>query len=127
MAHLVIGRAGASTIAELTASGRAGVLVPYPHATDNHQIENAREMVVGGGAWLFNQKEFNAAELAKLLQRLAKRPRDVWRASEDARKVGKPYATKDLADLVERLALVKGDSRSIRVTKIEPEIKENVA
>jgi UDP-N-acetylglucosamine--N-acetylmuramyl-(pentapeptide) pyrophosphoryl-undecaprenol N-acetylglucosamine transferase len=102
-------------------------LVPYPHATDNHQIENAREMVVGGGAWLFNQKEFNAAELAKLLQRLAKRPRDVWRASEDARKVGKPYATKDLADLVERLALVKGDSRSIRVTKIEPEIKENVA
>ncbi len=125
--HLVIGRAGASTIAELTASGRAGVLVPYPHATDNHQIENAREMVVGGGAWLFNQKEFNAAELAKLLQRLAKRPRDVWRASEDARKVGKPYATKDLADLVERLALVKGDSRGIRVTKIEPKIKENVA
>ncbi|MBL4612547.1 MAG: hypothetical protein JKY91_02280, partial [Emcibacter sp.] len=97
-------------------------LVPYPHATDNHQIENAREMVINGGAWLFNQKEFNAAELAKLLQRLAKRPRDVWRASEDARKVGKPYASKDLADLVERLALVKGDSRSIRTEK--PEIKK---
>ena len=120
--HLVIGRAGASTIAELTTSGRAGILVPYPHATDNHQIENAREMVINGGAWLFNQKEFNAAELAKLLQRLAKRPRDVWRASEDARKVGKPYASKDLADLVERLALVKGDSRSIRTEK--PEIKK---
>ncbi len=119
-AHLVIGRAGASTIAELTASGRAAILVPYPHATDNHQVENARDLVICGGAWLFNQKEFNAAELAKLLQRLAKRPRDVWRASEDARKVGKPYATKDLADLVERLALVRGDRRSIRTEKPEP-------
>lgn len=113
-AHLVIGRAGASTVAELTASGRAAILVPYPHATDNHQIENARDLVLNGGAWLFNQQEFNVAELAKLLQRLAKRPRDVWRASEDARKVGKPFATKDLADLVERLALVKGNRRSIR-------------
>lgn len=118
--HLVISRAGASTIAELTAAGRAGILVPYPHATDDHQTENAREMVLSGGAWLFNQKEFNAAQLAKLLQRLAKRPRDVWRASEDARKIGKPYATKDFADLVERLALVKGDIRSIRTEKPEP-------
>ncbi|WP_417623276.1 undecaprenyldiphospho-muramoylpentapeptide beta-N-acetylglucosaminyltransferase [Paremcibacter congregatus] len=121
-AHLVIGRAGASTIAELTAAGRAGILVPYPHATDNHQIENAREMVINGGAWLFNQKEFNAAELAKLLQRLAKRPRDVWRASEDARKVGKPYATKDLADLVERLALVKGSWKSIKTHDEDPAV-----
>lgn len=112
--HLVIGRAGASTIAELTASGRAAILVPYPHATDNHQTENARELATSGGAWVFNQGEFNVAKLAKLLQRLAKRPRDVWRASEDARKVGKPFAAKDLADLTERLALVKGDRRGIR-------------
>ncbi|NOZ43557.1 MAG: undecaprenyldiphospho-muramoylpentapeptide beta-N-acetylglucosaminyltransferase [Alphaproteobacteria bacterium] len=115
-AHLVIGRAGASTIAELTASGRAAILVPYPHATDNHQLENARELVAGGGAWLFSQPEFTVAKLAKLLQRLAKRPQDVWRASEDARKIGKPFATRELADLVERLALVKGDRRSIRET-----------
>lgn len=117
--HLVIGRAGASTIAELTASGRAGILVPYPHATDDHQSENAREMVLGGSAWLFSQKDFTAAQLAKLLQRLSKRPQDVLRASEEARKIGKPYATKDLADLVERLALVKGDSRSIHMAKVE--------
>ncbi|PCI47372.1 MAG: UDP-N-acetylglucosamine--N-acetylmuramyl-(pentapeptide) pyrophosphoryl-undecaprenol N-acetylglucosamine transferase, partial [Alphaproteobacteria bacterium] len=97
----------------------AGILVPYPHATDDHQTENAREMVLGGGAWLFSQKDFNAARLAKLLQRLAKRPRDVLRAAEDARKTGKPYATKDLADLVERLALVKGDTHSIRTEKTD--------
>jgi len=119
-AHLVIGRAGASTIAELTSSGRAGILVPYPHATDDHQIENAREMVLCGGAWLFKQEDFNAAQLAKILQRLAKRPKEVWRASEEARKIGKPYATKDLADLVERIALVQGDSRSIKIEEFEP-------
>ncbi|MCF8474331.1 MAG: undecaprenyldiphospho-muramoylpentapeptide beta-N-acetylglucosaminyltransferase [Emcibacter sp.] len=124
-AHLVIGRAGASTISELTASGRAAILVPYPAATDNHQTENAREMVINGGAWLINQKDFTPAELAKLLQRLAKRPIDVWRASEDARKIGKPYATKDLADLVERIALVKGTSQAIHTEITDPKVDKN--
>lgn len=118
--HLVIGRAGASTISELTASGRPGILVPYPHATDQHQLENSKEMVICGGAWVFHQKEFNASELAKLLQRLAKRPRDIWRAAEDSRKIGKPYAAKDLADLVERLALVKGSLNVIKKNTLAP-------
>ena len=118
-AHLVIGRAGASTIAELTAAGRPAILVPYPHAMDDHQMENAKELVIAGGAWIFHEKEFNPSELAKMLQRLAKRPRDVWRAAEDSRKVGKPYAVKDLADLVERLALVKGDAGVIKTNKLE--------
>jgi len=119
-AHLVIGRAGASTISELTASGRPAILVPYPHATDQHQLENAKEMVIAGGAWLFHQNEFNAGELAKLLQRFAKRPRDVWRAAEEARKIGKPYATKDLANLVERQALVRGDWSIVKVNDDAP-------
>ncbi|WP_417319578.1 undecaprenyldiphospho-muramoylpentapeptide beta-N-acetylglucosaminyltransferase [Emcibacter sp.] len=118
-AHLVIGRAGASTISELTAAGRPGILVPYPHATDDHQMENAKELVIAGGAWIFHEKEFNPSELAKMLQRLAKRPRDVWRAAEDSRRVGKPYAVKDLADLVERLALVKGDAGVIKTNELE--------
>ncbi len=113
--HLVIGRAGASTIAELTASGRAGILVPYPYATDDHQTENAREMETNSAAWVYKQSDFTAASLAKILQRLAKKPQDVWKASEEARKIGKPYATKDFADYVERIALVKGDRRSIRI------------
>lgn len=127
--HLVIGRAGASTIAELTASGRAGILVPYPSATDDHQTENASEMVANGAGWLYKQTDFTAAALAKILQRLAKRPQDVWKASEEARKVGKPYATKDLADYVERIALVKGDRRSIRImdpSSAKDDKKENI-
>ena len=54
-AHLVIGRAGASTIAELSAAGRPAILIPYPAATDDHQTANAREMTEAGGARTIQQ------------------------------------------------------------------------
>jgi UDP-N-acetylglucosamine--N-acetylmuramyl-(pentapeptide) pyrophosphoryl-undecaprenol N-acetylglucosamine transferase len=56
--HLVIARAGASTIAELTAAGRPAILIPLPTATDNHQVSNAREMAKAGGARMILQKNF---------------------------------------------------------------------
>lgn len=120
-AHLVIGRAGASTIAELTTAGRPAILVPYPHATDDHQTVNAKDMEMNGGAWVYKNDEFNAKELAKLLQRMARHPNEVWTAAEEARKIGKPFATKDLADLVERLALVKGDRDIVKTNKVTKE------
>ena len=58
-AHLFIGRAGASTIAELTAVGRPAILVPLPIATDDHQAANAREMVAAGGARAIRQHELH--------------------------------------------------------------------
>ncbi len=125
-AHLVVGRAGASTIAELTTAGRPGILVPYPFATDDHQTENARELVACGGGWLYKDKEFNAKTLAKVLQRMARHPNEVWAAAEEARKIGKPYAAKDLADIVERLALVKGDRTIIKINKISQEKEEEI-
>src|SRR3954468_2648501 len=57
-AHLVIGRAGASTIAELTAAGRPAILIPFPAATDDHQTANAREMTRVGGARTIQQTGF---------------------------------------------------------------------
>lgn len=122
--HLVIGRAGASTIAELTTAGRPAILVPYPHATDDHQTANARELVANGGAWLYQNNQFNAKELAKTLQRMARHPNEVWLAAEESRKIGKPYATKDLADIVERLALVKGNLEAINTNKIEQKTED---
>lgn len=122
--HLVIGRAGASTIAELTTAGRPAILVPYPHATDDHQTANARELVANGGAWLYQNKQFNAKELAKTLQRMARHPNEVWLAAEESRKIGKPYATKDLADIVERLSLVKGNLEAINTNKIEQKTED---
>ncbi len=69
-AHLVIARAGASTIAELTAAGRPAILVPLPTATDDHQTDNAREISEAGGARTIAQSQFTPVELAKQMQKL---------------------------------------------------------
>jgi UDP-N-acetylglucosamine--N-acetylmuramyl-(pentapeptide) pyrophosphoryl-undecaprenol N-acetylglucosamine transferase len=104
-AHLVIARAGASTIAELTAAGRPAILIPLPSATDDHQTANAREMAKAGGARMITQRQFNPVELAKQMQKLAMEPEALRKAADRARKVGRPTATADLADLVERIGL----------------------
>ncbi len=102
-AHLVIARAGASTIAELTVAGRPAILIPYPAATDDHQTANAREMVEAGGARAIRQSRFTATELAKQMQKLALEPGALQNAAKRALSVGRPDAARDLADLVEGL------------------------
>lgn len=101
--HLVIARAGASTVAELTAAGRPAILVPLPSATDDHQTANAREMVAAGGARAIRQDKFTSKELAKQMQKLGLDPQGLANAAKAAWSCGRPNATKDLADLVESL------------------------
>ena len=100
--HLVIARAGASTIAELTVAGRPAILIPLPSATDDHQSANAREMARAGGARMIAQKSFTPVELAKQMQKLGLEPAALANAAARARAVGRPKAASDLADLVER-------------------------
>lgn len=100
-AHLFIGRAGASTIAELTAVGRPAILVPLPIATDDHQTANTREIVAAGGARAIRQQNFSAVELAKQINSLAQRPDTLANAAHAAWNCGRPKAASDLADLVE--------------------------
>ncbi|WAT19044.1 undecaprenyldiphospho-muramoylpentapeptide beta-N-acetylglucosaminyltransferase [Aurantiacibacter sp. MUD11] len=100
-AHLFIGRAGASTIAELTAVGRPAILVPLPIATDDHQAANVREVVKAGGARSIRQHGFTAKELAKQINAMAQRPETLANAAHAAWNCGRPDAAKDLADLVE--------------------------
>ncbi|MEO6041755.1 MAG: undecaprenyldiphospho-muramoylpentapeptide beta-N-acetylglucosaminyltransferase [Croceibacterium sp.] len=100
-AHLFIGRAGASTIAELTAVGRPAILIPLPIATDDHQAANAREIVKAGGARSIRQPNFTAAELAKQIEAMALRPETLANAAHAAWNCGHPKAASDLADLVE--------------------------
>lgn len=100
-AHLVIARAGASTIAELTAAGRPAILIPLPSAMDNHQAYNVREMVAAGGARAIDQSRFTAAELAKQMQKLAMEPGALVNAADRAKSCGRPDAARDLADLIE--------------------------
>ncbi len=100
-AHLFIGRAGASTIAELTAVGRPAILVPLPIATDDHQTANARELAKAGGARMIRQERFTAKELAKQIMALAENPAGLANAAHAAWNCGRPRAVEDLADLVE--------------------------
>ncbi|MGN6590644.1 MAG: undecaprenyldiphospho-muramoylpentapeptide beta-N-acetylglucosaminyltransferase [Sphingomicrobium sp.] len=102
-AHLIIGRAGASTIAELTAAGRPAILIPFAAATDDHQTANAREMVKAGGARAIRQDNFTPDVLAKQIEALAMDPVALNNAAARALSVGRPHAARDLADLVERV------------------------
>ncbi|MGQ2975879.1 MAG: undecaprenyldiphospho-muramoylpentapeptide beta-N-acetylglucosaminyltransferase [Sphingopyxis sp.] len=102
-AHMVIARAGASTVAELACAGRPAIFVPYPHAMDDHQTYNVVDLVEAGGAIAFQQPDFTPAEVAKHIQRMALEPGALEAAAERAASCGLPDATRDLADLVESL------------------------
>jgi UDP-N-acetylglucosamine--N-acetylmuramyl-(pentapeptide) pyrophosphoryl-undecaprenol N-acetylglucosamine transferase len=124
-AHLVIGRAGASTIAELTAAGRPAILIPFPSATDDHQTANAREMTKAGGARTIQQENFTPEVLARQIEAMAADPVALNNAAARALSVGRPHAARDLADLVERVGggvapIVVGPALSPRVRAAVP-------
>ena len=102
-AHLVIGRAGASTIAELTCAGRPAILIPLPSATDDHQSANVQEMVEAGGACALAQSDFTPDRLAQAIDQIGLSEEKLMDAAGRARGIGRPNATGDLADLVEAL------------------------
>ena len=102
-AHLIIGRAGASTIAELTAAGRPAILIPFPSATDDHQTANAREMTKAGGARTIQQTNFTPDVLARQIEAMAADPIALNNAAARSLSVGRPHAARDLADVVERV------------------------
>ena len=99
--HLVIARAGASTIAELTVAGRPAILIPLPSAMDDHQTANAREMAAAGGARAIAQPQFAPERLASEIMALAGDPEILIAAAAHAKACGRPRATEDLADLIE--------------------------
>lgn len=105
--HLAICRSGASTVAELTAAGRPAILVPYPHAMDDHQRANALAVAASGGAWVMPQTELTPETLAARLLSLLTDPADLERAAAAAHAWGGIDAAARLADTV--LALVASD------------------
>lgn len=103
-AHLVIARAGASTTAELAAAGRPSILVPYPHAIDDHQSANAARLCDAGGGWMIPQADLTVPVLARRLGELMEATGKLARVAVAARRVGIPQAGRNLADLVEAVA-----------------------
>jgi len=91
--QLVVTRSGASTIAELTKTATPAILIPYPTATDNHQVENAVEFSSLGGGWVIEEKDLQATQLARMLERLVRKPAHLVIASDDLLKHSKQDAT----------------------------------
>lgn len=98
--HLVIARSGASTVAELMAIGRPSILVPYPHAIDDHQSSNAHAIDEAGAGWLMPETSFTVEALASRLESLLTMPRILETAAAAARNAARVDAATRLADLV---------------------------
>ncbi len=103
VAHLVIARAGASTIAELAVAGLPSILVPLPLAIDDHQSANARALTESGAAWTVPQLRFTPASLAEMLARLLADPACLATAAAAARSQARADAADRLASIVETL------------------------
>ncbi len=99
-AHLVIGRSGASTVAELATIGRPSILVPYPHAADDHQSANARAFEATGACVVVPHASLTAEALAALLNALFEEPQRLSAMAAAAHAAGRPDAAARLADLV---------------------------
>lgn len=99
-AHLVIGRSGASTLAELTILGRPAILVPFPHAKDDHQMANAQTIVDATAGWVIPQSEFSPTSLAGKLESLLLNPKILYDAAKQMKALGKPMATQHIVNLI---------------------------
>jgi UDP-N-acetylglucosamine--N-acetylmuramyl-(pentapeptide) pyrophosphoryl-undecaprenol N-acetylglucosamine transferase len=101
-ADVVLCRSGALTVAELACAGVASILVPYPHAVDDHQTGNANFLCARGAAILLPQSELTPENLARLLRGLDRG--QLLAIAENARKLGKPEATRIVADTCKEIA-----------------------
>jgi UDP-N-acetylglucosamine--N-acetylmuramyl-(pentapeptide) pyrophosphoryl-undecaprenol N-acetylglucosamine transferase len=108
-AHLLIARAGASTVAECMVIGRPAILVPYPHAVDDHQSANAHAIASAGAGWIMDQSVFTAENLSLRLSELFGSVEILKAAAKCACKVGVADAASRLADLVEDLIEKTGE------------------
>lgn len=102
-AHLVISRAGASTVTELCAVGRPSILIPYPFAMDDHQSVNAGQLAAEGAAWAFKEADLTAEQLAAKVTELAQNPVLLEAAAAKALSLGRSDAASRLADLVDEV------------------------
>jgi UDP-N-acetylglucosamine--N-acetylmuramyl-(pentapeptide) pyrophosphoryl-undecaprenol N-acetylglucosamine transferase len=95
-AHLLVCRAGASTLAELTAVGRAAILVPYPFAANNHQEFNARFLAESGAAEIILNKDFTGEIFAGKINQFLAEPEHLAKMEAASRKLARPDAAKEI-------------------------------
>jgi len=102
-ADLVLCRAGATTTAELIAAGKASIMVPFPHAADDHQRKNAEALQTAGAARMILQHELSGGRLATEIERLVQSPQEIDRMEEASRKLAHGDAAAAAVDMIEEL------------------------
>jgi len=103
-ADLVVSRAGATAVAELAAAGKASLLVPFPAATDQHQLENARALERAGAARVLEQSQLTAERLVEAVRTLLDHPERLAGMEHAARQLARPHAAARIAELIGKLA-----------------------
>jgi len=106
-ADLVLCRAGATTLAELTVCKKPSILVPFPFATDDHQAVNAKALVDAGAAVMFREAELTGEKLAATIKELKGDPARLQKMEKAAGNLGRPEAAREIADVLQQLCLKK--------------------
>jgi len=105
-ADLIICRAGATTVAEITALGKAAIFVPFPYAADDHQTLNAADLAYDGAAELITEQDLNAKLLSAKIKQYMEHPEALESMAARAKSYGKPEAAKNIVDDCYRLLSV---------------------
>ena len=100
LADLIICRSGALTISEITLSGKASILIPYPYAAGNHQTKNAQALVDVGAAKILSQKALKPKQLFHSIISLIHNQNELSKMSSSSKLLGKPNATKEIVDQI---------------------------
>ncbi len=103
-ADVIVCRAGAITAAEIAASGRAAIFIPFGHATDSHQLRNAQEMVRAGAGRVIPEPELTPERLSSEIFSLLDQPGEIERQSCAARSLARPNAARDIVNIIEEVA-----------------------
>ena len=107
-ADLIICRAGATTLAEITVMGKPSILIPYPYAADNHQQLNAQTLVSAGAAEMILEKDLQPDDLRSRLKFWVTHPQDLKTMADNARRMAHPHAARDIiSDCYQMLALTQ--------------------
>ncbi len=97
-ADLVICRSGATTIAEITATGKPAIFIPFPYASDNHQVFNATCLAKEDAAEIILEKDLSGQALVQRIMHLAQNRKKLSKMASNARKLGKPFAAKSIVE-----------------------------
>jgi UDP-N-acetylglucosamine--N-acetylmuramyl-(pentapeptide) pyrophosphoryl-undecaprenol N-acetylglucosamine transferase len=119
-ADLVLCRAGATTLAELTVCKKPSILVPFPHATDDHQAVNAKALVDAGAAVMFREAELTGEKLAATIRELKNDPVRLQKMEKAAGALGRPEAAREIADVLQQLCLAKWGALTGKKREGEP-------